>query len=211
MRSARSAATTVLSATLLILPAFAADLGTLGPSYPIAEPHLLQMIEDRLREKQRSGASAELERQAIARASDAVGQPAPVQGLRTTTEARSFLLDPSVTLQHNILGPQGELLLAAGTKANPLDVVPLRRRLLFLDARDPRQVRQARALMAQDPNEFKPILTAGSYMDLMRIWQIPVYYDQAGLLTRRLGIVQVPALVSQEGPRLRIDELEVSP
>jgi conjugal transfer pilus assembly protein TraW len=48
-------------------------------------------------------------------------------------------------------------------------------------------------------------------MDLMRIWQIPVYYDQAGLLTRRLGIVQVPALVSQEGPRLRIDELEVSP
>ena len=30
-------------------------------------------------------------------------------------------------------------------------------------------------------------------------------------LTRRLGITQVPALVSQEGLRLRIDELAVSP
>jgi len=29
------------------------------------------------------------------------------------------------------------------------------------------------------------------------------------LLTRRLGIAQVPALVSQEGKRLRIDEMEV--
>jgi conjugal transfer pilus assembly protein TraU len=40
----------------------------------------------------------------------------------------------------------------------------------------------------------------------MKSWRIPVYYDQQGLLTRRLGITQVPALVSQEGLRLRIDE-----
>jgi len=44
-------------------------------------------------------------------------------------------------------------------------------------------------------------------MDLMKRWQIRVYYDQQGSLTRRLGITQVPALVSQEGLRLRIDEL----
>ncbi len=37
------------------------------------------------------------------------------------------------------------------------------------------------------------------------------YYDQQGVLTRRLGIAQVPALVSQEGKRLRVDELEVTP
>jgi conjugal transfer pilus assembly protein TraW len=43
----------------------------------------------------------------------------------------------------------------------------------------------------------------------MKSWRIPVYYDQQGLLTRRLGIAQVPALVSQEDKRLRIDEMEV--
>ena len=45
----------------------------------------------------------------------------------------------------------------------------------------------------------------------MKSWRMPVYFDQQGLLTRRLGITQVPALVSQEGMRLRIDELEVAP
>ena len=44
----------------------------------------------------------------------------------------------------------------------------------------------------------------------MKSWHIPVYYDQQGRLTRRLGIKQVPALVSQEGLRLRIDELVVA-
>jgi conjugal transfer pilus assembly protein TraW len=41
--------------------------------------------------------------------------------------------------------------------------------------------------------------------------RLPVYFDQQGLLIRRLGITQVPALVSQEGLHLRIDELEVTP
>ena len=45
----------------------------------------------------------------------------------------------------------------------------------------------------------------------MQSWGVPVYYDQQGRLTQRLGIAQVPALVSQEGRRLRIDELEVAP
>ena len=41
----------------------------------------------------------------------------------------------------------------------------------------------------------------------MKAWRTPVYYDQQGVLTRRLGIKQVPAIVSQEGRRIRIDEL----
>ena len=57
---------------------------------------------------------------------------------------------------------------------------------------------------------MKPILTAGSYLDLMKSWRVPVYYDQQGVLVRRFGITQVPALVSQEGMRLRIDELEIT-
>ena len=57
----------------------------------------------------------------------------------------------------------------------------------------------------------RSILVGGSYLDLMKSWRMPVYFDQQGLLTRRLGITQVPALVSQEGLRLRIDELEIAP
>ncbi len=187
----------------------ATDLGTLGPTYEIAEPHLLQMIEQRLREKERTGELARIEQDARARGTEAVRSPPPVAGVQTTAHPRTFYFDPTYTLDRNILGAQGELLFAAGTKANPLNVVSLSRHLLFFDARDSRQVRRARELMAHYQGKVKPILTGGSYLDLMKSWRIPVYYDQQGLLTRRLGITQVPALVSQEGRRLRIDEMEV--
>ena len=189
----------------------AMDLGVIGPTYEISEPHLLQMIEQRLREKERSGELGRLEAEARERGIATVKNPPPVTGLRPTDTMRTFYFDPSFTLDRNIFGPQGELLFAAGTRKNPLEVVSLSRHLLFFDARDPRQVGRARQLIALYQGRVKPILVGGSYLDLMQSWHVPVYYDQQGLLTRRLGITQVPALVSQEGLRLRIDELAVSP
>jgi conjugal transfer pilus assembly protein TraW len=201
----------VLGLMLGATGARAMDLGVIGPTYEISEPHLLQMIEQRLREKERSGELGRLEAQARERGIATVKNPPPVTGLRPTDTVRTFYFDPSFTLDRNILGPQGELLFAAGTRKNPLEVVSLSRHLLFFDARDPRQVGRARQLIALYQGRVKPILVGGSYLDLMQSWHIPVYYDQQGLLTRRLGITQVPALVSQEGLRLRIDELAVSP
>lgn len=188
-------------------PACAADLGTLGPTYGIAEPHLLEFIQQRLRDKQRSGELQQLMLEARARGIDAVRYPAPVPGLHATETARSFYVDPSFTLDRNIVDAQGRLLFAAGTRKNPLDVVSLSRQLLFFDARDRRQVERARELMARHDGKVKPILTGGSYLDLMKAWRMPVYFDQQGTLTRRFGIRQVPALVSQEGRRLRVDEV----
>jgi conjugal transfer pilus assembly protein TraW len=190
--------------------ACATDLGVIGPTYEISEPHLLKMIEQRLREKERSGELKRLEDEAKARGVETVTNPTPVPGIRTTQAARTFYMDPSFTLDRNILDAQGRLLFPAGTRKNPLEIVSLSKHLLFFDARDGRQVVRALELMATYRGRVKPILTGGSYLDLMKSWRIPVYYDQQGLLTRRFGIHQVPALVSQEGQRLRIDELEVT-
>ena len=201
----------VLGLMLGSADARAMDLGVIGPTYEISEPHLLQMIEQRLREKERSGELGRLEAEARKRGIATVKNPPPVTGLRPTDTVRTFYFDPSFTLDRNIFGPQGELLFAAGTRKNPLEVVSLSRHLLFFDARDPRQVGRARQLIALYQGRVKPILVGGSYLDLMQSWHVPVYYDQQGLLTRRLGITQVPALVSQDGLRLRIDELAVSP
>ena len=192
------------------LSVHAEDLGTIGPTYAISETHLLAFIGQRLREKERSGELARLADQARARGIETVTHPPPVPGIKPTETARTFYFDPSFTLDRNILDAQGHLLFAAGMRKNPLEVVSLSKRLLFFDARDRRQVARAGELLSADPGRVKPILTAGSYLDLMKAWHVPVYYDQQGLLTRRFGIAQVPALVSQEGARLRIDELEVT-
>ena len=86
---------------------------------------------------------------------------------------------------------------------------PLSKHLLFFDARDPGQVTRARELIEHYQGKVKPILVGGSYLDLMKRWNKPVFYDQDGTLVRKFGIVAVPAIVSQEGQRLRIDEVPV--
>ncbi len=205
----RHALAAIASSALLMCGcgALATDLGTLGPTYGISEPHLLNFIEQRLRDKERSGELQRLIEQAQTRGTEAVTRPQPIAGLRATETARTFYFDPSFTLDRNIVDAQGHLMFAAGLRKNPLEVVSLSKHLLFFDARDRRQVARARELMTRYDGKVKPILTGGSYLDLMKAWRIPVYYDQQGMLTRRFGIQQVPAIVSQEGARLRIDEV----
>jgi conjugal transfer pilus assembly protein TraW len=201
----------LLVATLVALAAAvctsAEDLGTVGPTYAIEEPHLLNAIEQQLRAKEKSGELARLEEAAKQRIIDSIEHPMPLAGIRRTERARSFYFDPSIVVRENVTDTRGNIIVPAGTRANPLAIVSLSKHLLFFDGTDERQVERARELLAHYQGKLKPILVAGSYLALMQRWQLPVYFDQQGALTRKLGITQVPALVSQEGLQLRIDEL----
>ena len=187
----------------------AEDLGAIGPTYPIAEQNLLDVIMARLREKERSGELRKAEQFARERATQSVMNPKPVAGLRRAETARTTYFDPTFTLDRNIVDENGTLLFPAGLRKNPLDVVSMSKHLLFFDARDTRQVARARELIERYQGRVKPILVGGSTLNLMHAWKTRVYYDQEGLLVRKLGITAVPAIVSQEGDRLRIDELVV--
>jgi len=189
--------------------AHAENLGTIGPTYPIAEQNLLDHIMATLRQKERSGELQRLQELAQARATQTVRSPKPVPGLSRAATARTYYFDPTFTLDRNITDENGQLLFAAGLRKNPLDVVSLSKHLLFFDARDPRQVARAKELIETYQGRVKPILVGGSYLDLMKAWNRPVFYDQEGALVRKLGIQAVPAIVSQEGSRLRIDEVAI--
>ena len=185
----------------------AEEMGTIGPTYAIEEPHLLKAIEQQLRAKEKSGELARLQDEAKRRMVDAIEHPKPLPGITRTQTARSFYFDPSIVVRESITDAKGNILVPAGTRQNPLEVVSLSKHLLFFDGTDSRQVEWARQLIARDEGKVKPILVAGSYLALMARWQLSVYFDQQGALTRKLGITHVPALVSQEGLQLRIDEL----
>ena len=201
---ARSAFLLALCLPSLVI---ADDLGVIGPTYPIGEPHLLQWISQRLREKERSGELARLQEQARTRAVESVRNPPPLVGISAATSTSTHYIDPTFTLPEPVRDDKGRTLFPAGTRKNPLEVVALSRHLLFFDARDSRQVDGARKLIDRYRGKVKPILVGGSYLQLMQRWRVPVYYDQRGTLVRQLGITQVPALVSQEGMRLRVDVL----
>ena len=200
--------TLFLAAVLLLaVTARAQDLGVIGPVYPIAELSLLEVILAKLREADANGVMARLQRDTQVNVKRGIEQPAPVTGITKTTKARSFYHDPSIVVPYAITDADGKVIVAPGTKVNPLDTVSLSKRLLFIDARDAAQIGRARGILDEHGGKVKVILTGGSYLELMRHWKRQVFYDQQGQLTDQLGIRHVPALVTQEGRRLRIDEI----
>jgi len=206
--SVRHARTALVTAAILFsLTAGAQDLGVIGPVYPIAEPSLLEVILSKLREAEATGVLARLQRDTQTNVKRGIEQPSPVARITKTTKARSFYYDPSIVVPYAITDADGNVIVTPGTKVNPLDTVSLSKTLLFIDARDAAQVGRARNIIDERDGKVKVILTGGSYLDLMRRWKRPVFYDQQGALTDKLGIRHVPALVSQEGKRLKIEEI----
>jgi len=187
-------------------PVLAEDLGVVGPVYPIAERSLLTVIAERLTGLRESGELDRLEDDARRRYDAYAREPRGVE-LPRAREHRVRLLDPTLTVPYAIRDHRGSVIHPAGTTVNPLDHMTLSRRLLFFDGRDPAQVAWARALRDKAPGRSKVILTGGSPVELMDRWGIWVYFDQRGYLVGRFGIEALPAIVSQEGPRLRIEEI----
>lgn len=185
----------------------AQDLGVIGPVYPIAEPSLLEVILAKLREAEASGAIATLQREAQSNAKRLIEHPPAVAAVTKTTQPRRFYYDPTLVVPYPVMDADGKVIAPPGTQVNPLDTVSLSKHLLFFDARDAEQLELARQLLERYHGKVKLILTGGSHLDLARKWKQAIYYDQQGTLTDKLRIRQVPALVSQEGSRLRIDEI----
>ena len=208
MRAFRVVSFAVCAAGFLGMTASSgAQSHALGPTYPIAEPDLLKDIERVLKEKEKSGELAKLQKQALERSTHSAMNPRAVEGLTRTRQARTFFFDPSIVANQRITTPEGRVLVEAGQRVNPLDQMAMSQQLVFFDARDPDQVSKAQALIAKAGGRAKPILTAGSYIDLQKRWGKPVFFDQSGTLVRKFGISQVPALVAQQGRLLRIDEV----
>ncbi|WP_175914492.1 type-F conjugative transfer system protein TraW [Burkholderia metallica] len=188
------------------LCAHADDLGVVGPTYPIAEHDAIAMLKQRLQALRANGGLAAIERRARQRALHDITSLSAVPGLTTVTEYSSRLIDPTVTYAKPVTNDEGAVIVPAGTRINPLDIVTLRERLVFFDGRDAAQVKAVQEMTARSGDVVKPILTAGSWFDLTKAWKRQVYFDQQGRLTQRFGITRAPAVISQRGNQLLLEE-----
>ncbi len=197
----------LLAAALAALTsaASAKDLGVRGATWPVVEPDLLEEIETRLLEMQRSGALGRFEAEARERARSQLEEPEPVPGIAPATRERIRLFDPAIVVERDIRTPDGTLIAAAGTRVNPLGRTPLTRDLLFVDGRSEAEV--AWALAHERP--AKIVLLAGRPLDLMRRHGRSFFFDAGGRLAARFGIGATPSVVAQDGTRLRITEIPV--
>jgi conjugal transfer pilus assembly protein TraW len=186
----------------------AIELGRIGPTYPIGEESALDMVMKKLRQKERSGELRRLQEEGIRRSMASIRNMPPVAGIATVRARAQRLIDPTVSYARPVTTDDGRVVIPAGTRVNPLDTISLSQTLVFFDGRDPEQREAVARLVArQGQLRLKPILVAGSWLDLTKTWKTQVFYDQRGVLSRRFGITAVPAVIRQQGRMLVLDEI----
>ncbi len=192
---------------LMVTSLSAKDLGCQGEVFKIKEESLLEVIKARLLKMQKNGTITTYQKQLSEHAKQKALNPDPVKGITKTTSPRVFYYDPTITLSQDLKDHEGRIFARRGDRANPLQITPLTKLMLFIDGEDERQVKWAlrQSLMS------KVILVKGSPLKLEETHGRRFYFDQLGLLTKKLGITQVPAIVSQEGHLLKIEEVQIEP
>lgn len=204
-RLALLSSATVLS--ILSEAASARDYGQQGEVFPVIETDLLSVIQNKLTTMQTSGALDRANKELAARTEARVKRPTPVKGIVVASQSRSWIHDPTITVEQDLRDGKGRVIVARGTRVNPLDTVPFRQRLVFLDGDDPAQV--AWVMGRTTALNAKLILVRGSPFALMKAEQRRFYFDQSGTLTTKFGVRAVPAVIEQAGRTLKVSEIAI--
>lgn len=190
---------------LATMPAHAKDYGMAGPTWAIAEPDLLEVIRARLLRAQGNGELAALNRKFVGLAEARARRPVPVGGITPAREDRRWSFDPTVTIGEDIHDQRGRLVAAKGQSFNPLDHLSLAHELAFVDGDSPAEM--AWAAKQGDAAKVWIVMVKGSPLDQMKALKRRFFFDQAGELTGKFGILHTPALVRQQGRVLDVSEV----
>src|SRR5690606_26842913 len=158
------------------LPSQAEYLGNYGNLWAIEEEHGVDQITNKLKEMERTGELEQRMNRFRDETLNAIENPDPIPGIQAVTFPRTYLVDPSVTVQENVVDDEGRIMMLAGTRINPLEFTTCTKSVLLIDARDERQVRLALDRLERQP-KHKVILVAGSYTQFMRKHKKQVFFD----------------------------------
>jgi conjugal transfer pilus assembly protein TraW len=183
--------------------AFAKDFGVVGHTYNIEEQDIIKYIKSKL--ENIDIAKLQEEQQQIVRTS--LDRPKEVSGIIDAKENKEYFYDPTFILKEDIFDHVGRLIHKAGTRINPLEKISLRHDLIFINGDNPKQVEFALSYFKTKDAKATIILIKGSPIKLQKKHKIWIYFDQQGLLTNKFGIVQVPAIVTQDRLQLKISEV----
>lgn len=188
------------SILVLAKEAEAKDLGVHGHVFEIKEQDLLEVINARLKAVNWDKFNQKIQE----KTKDYIEIPPAVKNITKAKESKEYFYDPTYVLEQDIRDHTGKLIHLQGTKVNPLEFTSLSEALIFIDGDDDEQVKFALEQHKQKEGNLKIILVKGSPLKLQRQEKIWIYFDQEGVLTNKLGISEVPALITQEGLRLKV-------
>ena len=181
----------------------AKDLGTWGDTWPVAEQSFLALIQTRLATMMNDGTLSALQHQFAQRVEAHALRPVPVAGLKADSREHVSWYDPTFIAEQDIADTQNHIFVHQGDRINPLDTVSLNLTLYFIDSDDKRQIAWMKAQKPPTPN-YKIILVNGNVREASDSLASRVYFDQQGVISRRLQLTYIPARVVQDGRRLKI-------
>lgn len=189
----------------------AKDFGVLGHSYEIIEQDIIEYIKAKLANQDLEALNQEMQEKVKARLS----RPEPVVGITDAKENREYYYDPTFVLDEDIRDhtrsaaqQNGQLIHEKGKAINPLSKVRLSNVLIFINGDNAGQVEYALNQYKDLQEKAKIILTSGSPIKIQKDHKdVLIYFDQFGVLTKKLGVKAVPAVVRQEGLKLKVNEV----
>ncbi len=203
----------------------AKDLGVYGATFPISEESMTDLIQKILKRKEENGELEQMKKEFQENVKNSVLTPTPVDGLVTTNDPKLLKYVPTFVLPQDVRDANGVLLYPKGITFNPLDTntypsnirmfakqVNYDTTLIFLDARDNRQLNFALDMIKQyeeKDKKIKIILTGGNIKTTSEYLDYRVYFDQNAKLSDRMGLQHVPTIVYQDGDHFNLQEYSV--
>ena len=175
------------------------NLGAIGRTYPIVEPDLVEEIK----------ASIDYEKMAKAMEENWQNYKAKdIHALPAAGRDRTFFVDMTYTLDHDILGQNGEIMYQRGLTWNPLDYVSLPGGLVVINSEDARQVEWFLKSPYNKNRQQKLLISAGLAAPLIKQLNRPVFY-LTKTIADRLQLAAVPCVITQNGKKMMVQEIKI--
>lgn len=173
------------------------DNSPVGRTYPIKEQNMLSYIEQKIKTYDFN--------KDIKTTSDNFMKDRFDIDLLVSKESRSYYVDPTTVIKKAIMH-KDKVIVAPGTKVNPLQYMPLTKDYVFIDATDKTQVEIAKKWRLK--NKRMTLITtkmpkAESTLKML-VENFDKIYEVDQLLKRRFGITHIPSKVSQKGLVLEV-------
>lgn len=183
-------------------PAFGVvtNLGVIGDVYQVVEPDIAAELQQQA-EQNRIDDNEFLER-------IKTYQPEDLHHLPRATEDRTFLVDTTYTLDHDLIDGNGKMIYPRGFTFNPLDYVSFPGGLLVIDWDDPSQIKWFRQTPYATDRRVRLLLAGGYAYKAIEQLKRSVFYltDE---IAERLQLAAAPSLILQKDNMLQVREFLV--
>ena len=180
-------------------PAYGKNLGTIGMTYPIVEPDLVEEIKASI-DYEKLAKVMEEHRQNY--------QAKDIYALPTVKRDRTFFVDMTYTLDHDIANENGEIMYPRGLTWNPLDYVSLPGGLVVINSEDRKQVEWFLKSPYNKNRQIKLLISAGFAAPLIKQLDRPVFY-LTKTIADRLQLAAAPCVITQNGKKMMVQEIKI--